>query len=76
MPPSRSLCVHLSLGVLRPLLKPLVEDHDDDVPAVADDHGQALVPEDLLVDEDDDQHDHGQAVDQAVTGDRVPSVRK
>ena len=55
-----------------PPLDGRVEVHQDDVADVDDDHEEALVPEDLLVDEDEDQDDDGQSVGQTVAGDRVP----
>ena len=56
----------------RPPFDRSVEVHEQDVSEVGDDHEEALVPEDLLVNQDEDQDDDGQAVGEAISGDRVP----
>lgn len=49
-----------------------VEVHEHNVAEVGDDHDQAFPPVDLLVDQHEDEDDDGQAVGEAVPGDRVP----
>ena len=49
-----------------------VEVHEDVVGDGGQKHREALEPKDLGVDQDDDEHDDGEAVDEAVTCDRIP----
>lgn len=49
-----------------PLFNALVEDHDDNVEGVEDEHTQTLIPVNLFIDQDTNQDQHCQAVENAI----------